>query len=60
VKNDTTIYLPLGFDASTRWAIVANALREAGISDIRPAPIPSRPSQPPVPTAPVIVSSVEI
>jgi hypothetical protein len=58
VKNDTVIYLPTGFDASTRWAIVANALREAGVTDIRPSPMPQRPVR--KIQAPVLLSTMEV
>jgi hypothetical protein len=37
----TVIYLPCGPDASERWEIVAASLKAAGITDIRPAPMPS-------------------
>lgn len=43
MKKNTAIYIPAGLDANDRWTIVANALRAAGISDIRPAPMPSKP-----------------
>jgi hypothetical protein len=46
-KQNAIIYLPSSEDTSDeRWDIVANALREAGISDIRPAPMPSMAYQP--------------
>lgn len=44
-KQNTVIYLPTGIDANTRWEIVAAALRSVGITDIRPAPMPSRPAR---------------
>lgn len=40
-KQNTVIYLPTGIDANTRWEIVAAALCSVGITDIRPAPMPS-------------------
>ncbi|UEM08160.1 hypothetical protein JL101_036310 (plasmid) [Skermanella rosea] len=44
---DTTIvYLPQDGGASDRWATVAAALRAAGISDIRPAPMLAQEFQP--------------
>jgi hypothetical protein len=42
-KQNITIYLPAGDDATMeRWQVVAAALRAAGITDIRPAPMPSQ------------------
>lgn len=38
----TPIYIPAGPDASERWDIVAAALRSAGYTDLRPAPMPSQ------------------
>jgi hypothetical protein len=63
MKNDTIIYLPAGDDATAdRWDVVAAALRAAGVTDIRPAPMPSLAFQPRHArlTAPVLVSSAEV
>jgi hypothetical protein len=57
-SKTTTIYLPVGIDANTRWSIVANALRAAGITDIRPAPMPSRPVR--KIQAPTLISTMEV
>jgi hypothetical protein len=59
-KQNTVIYLPTGDDASERWIIVREALEEAGISDIRPAPMPCQQYMPRQLRAPVIVRSVEV
>jgi hypothetical protein len=55
----TTIYLPLDEDASDRWAMVAAALRAAGITDLRPAPMSAQ-SYTPRHARPVLLSSVEV
>jgi hypothetical protein len=39
-QNNTIIYLPTGPDVNDRWEVVAAALRAAGITDIRSAPMP--------------------
>jgi hypothetical protein len=60
VKQNTTIYLPAGDDATMeRWLVVAAALRAAGIRDIRPAPMPAQTYQPRH-ARPALISSVEI
>lgn len=59
MKKNTTIYLPLYDDATDRWAMVAAALRAAGISDLRPAPMPTQQFQPRH-TRPVLLSSAEV
>jgi hypothetical protein len=57
VKSDTTVYPLAGFDASTRWAIVSNALREAGVTNVR-RPASSLSRRPAV--SETLVSSVEV
>jgi hypothetical protein len=34
--------MPIGPDASEHWQIVRGALEDAGITDIRPAPMPAQ------------------
>jgi hypothetical protein len=58
-QNNTIIYLPSGINASERWEAVEYALRQIGITDIRPAPMPAQTFQP-KPAHPVLLSSVEI
>jgi|1185.fasta_scaffold2062181_2 hypothetical protein len=46
-QNNTIIYLPEGNDATIdRWQVVAAALRAAGITDLRPAPMPAQQFRP--------------
>jgi hypothetical protein len=57
-SKTTTIYLPLGLDANDRWEIVAAALRSVGITDLRPAPMPTSPVRK-MPT-PALISTMEV
>ena len=57
--NATTVYMPLDDEANDRWAMVAASLRAAGITDIRPAPMPAQKFQPRL-ARPLILSSAEI
>ena len=59
MKTNTTIYLPLDEDATDRWVMVAAALRAAGITDLRPAPMPAQRFQPHH-ARPVLLSSTEV
>lgn len=58
-KQNTVIYLPLDEDATDRWAMVAAALRAAGITDLRPAPMPAQRFQPRL-ARPVLLASAEV
>lgn len=58
-KQNTIIYLPGGLDATDRWAVVAAALKAAGVHDIRPAPLPAQAFQPRH-ARPVLLSSREV
>jgi hypothetical protein len=58
-QNQTIVYLPAGPDVNDRWDIVAAALRAAGITDIRPAPMPSQ-QYTPRHARPVLLCSVEV
>lgn len=57
-QNNTVIYVPV-IDGNERWAMVAAALRAAGISDLRPAPMPTQQFQPRH-ARPVLLSSAEV
>jgi hypothetical protein len=57
--KDTVIYLPQDDDANERWRVVAASLRTAGITDIRPAPMPAQ-SFTSKYARPVLLSSAEI
>lgn len=59
MKTNTTIYLPLDEDANERWQVVAASLRAAGITDIRPAPMPAQQYQPRH-ARPILLASVEV
>lgn len=58
-KQNTVIYLPLDEDATDPWQMVAAALRAAGITDLRPAPMPAQQFKPKH-ARPVLLSSVEV
>lgn len=58
-QRTSVIYLPSGPDASERWEVVAAALRAAGISDIRPAPMPAQTYTPRM-KRPTFISSMEV
>jgi hypothetical protein len=45
LKN-AVIYLPSGPDVQDRWEIIAASLRAAGVTDVRPAPMPAQSFQP--------------
>lgn len=45
-QKTTIVYIPRGIDCNERWEAVEDALRVAGISDIRPAPMPAQQFQP--------------
>lgn len=55
----TVVYLPQHDDANDRWEMVAASLRAAGITDIRPAPMPAQNFQPRL-ARPLVLSSVEV
>lgn len=55
----TVVYLPCGPDANERWEAVEDALRAAGITDIRPAPMPAQ-NFVPRQLRPALLSSAEI
>jgi hypothetical protein len=57
--KNTVIYLPTGIDANERWEMVAASLRAAGITDLRPAPMPAQ-NYTPRHARPVLLSSVEV
>jgi hypothetical protein len=54
-----TVYMPLGADANEHWLIVREALEEAGIRDIRPAP-PQSLAFKPKQCRPILLASAEI
>jgi hypothetical protein len=61
-KQNTVIYLPHGIDANERWEAVEDALRAAGITDIRSAPMPCQQYAPRQMRSarPVLLCSVEV
>jgi hypothetical protein len=60
-QNKTIVYIPVDDSSDSRWLTVAAALRSAGISDIRPCPMPSQPIQKrPIRPVPVIISTMEV
>ena len=59
-NKNTVIYLPKGVDANERWETVEGALRAAGITDIRPAPMPAQTFVPRQLRAQVLLSSAEV
>ncbi|GEO42812.1 hypothetical protein SAE02_69600 [Skermanella aerolata] len=59
MKKNAVIYLPPDEDATDLWQVVTAALRSAGITYPRSAPMPAQPFKPKH-VLPVLLSSEEV